>query len=72
VASHADSQSRARAEADAPVPSEDHARGERSDSEDATRTPDADEPRGADFELRPTPVRSDQLPEDAPAPVADD
>ncbi|HEX3873696.1 MAG TPA: hypothetical protein VHW26_06095 [Solirubrobacteraceae bacterium] len=33
---------------------------------------DADEPEGADFELEPRPARSDQLPEEAPEPVAPD
>jgi hypothetical protein len=34
--------------------------------------PDSDAPQGSDFELDPPPARSDQLPEDAPEPVAPD
>jgi hypothetical protein len=43
------------------------------DSTDPAHQPDAeDEPEGADFAPDPTPVRSDQLPEDAPESVASD
>ncbi len=43
------------------------------DSPDREHQPDADdEPEGADFAPEPAPVRSDQLPEDAPEPVAPD
>ncbi len=43
------------------------------DSPDPERRPDArDEPEGSDFAPDPPPVRSDQLPEDAPEPVAPD
>lgn len=39
---------------------------------DQDRRTDADAPQAADFALDPPPTRSDQLPEDAPAPVSED
>ncbi|HEY5197703.1 MAG TPA: hypothetical protein VIJ51_11835 [Solirubrobacteraceae bacterium] len=36
------------------------------------RTPANDDAQGSDFSLEPAPARSDQLPEDAPEPVAPD
>ncbi|MEA2371960.1 MAG: hypothetical protein QOH12_2354 [Solirubrobacteraceae bacterium] len=42
-------------------------------STDRDHQPDGeDEPEGADFAPDPAPVRSDQLPEDAPESVASD
>lgn len=36
------------------------------------RRPETEEPEGSDFSIDPAPTRSDQLPEDAPEPVAPD
>lgn len=44
-----------------------------SDDPDCPHRPEVDEePQDADFASQPPPVRSDQLPEDAPEPVAPD
>jgi len=39
---------------------------------DDDERPQTQEPDGSDFSLDPAPARSDQLPEDAPEPVAPD
>jgi hypothetical protein len=72
VASDADPRAHPRVAAVASATSGDAASGEPADSNDPARTPDADQPDGEDFAPEPTPLSSDQLPEDAPAPVAGD
>ncbi|HWH11084.1 MAG TPA: hypothetical protein VG165_08145 [Solirubrobacteraceae bacterium] len=52
--------------------SAEHGEGSGSPAAPAERRRETDEPDGSDFSLDPAPARSDQLPEDAPEPVAPD